>query len=1228
MASSKYKWHSFSVEEFPFKRQKVSRACQLCRQKKMRCDGKKPCARCDQHDSPCVYDEQTNRRTPTARKVKHEDDVSNSDSSGAGGAAVAESKHGINHADTKQCYHHHHHPSSPIPSTSPISKKQHLDEQYIRKHLKRISFTNAMYESMRQHPRTNAITRSYLFATSLPPLMLDFFNLTSQPFQIWTSFTRHFREWMRLNTIETSDAVTHEALALFAKHNLLYGSLFDFGELNHSLTSGFLMQVQAIQDEDSPNTMILCAILSLVFYAAFQSLATSYQDIAQRLEDCANLCFQEAQRRFLRDTFMSTSRELDREWLLQLTRVSVLLTHYACTAIDEEAAYMTLRLGIGYAARCSLTSSNNNMMHDAELDVDECKRVKRLLSVLDAWQTWLSFYLHRDDWIIESLTGIGSSSDPPIENKAVDCNPGNQSWAIYATQAYTDFLKRVSSTNMTLQDIKQRINHLACWSQQQQPPTSLPGNESLDEEPQQQQQILPTTSPTSILALYHHTLAIQLYFCQIPQSLQFFIHQQKTMMNQDDDPPANESSNYMLDLCDAAAAEIVHIVDNLTVEYPTTSPDENARTASREPIAHAVLYPIFLAASMSVLCLKLRRPSPTADMQDASDTKVIGNRDEDMEFATSATKEESLTMTPLRKLQRLLHPICSQIDVANVITRPLGGIHATTNDIATTTTTKTEMGHQHVADSGCSMDVTTPMLSTASVQQQQRMMMRAPPRHNEQLWPATTTADLDHSAALIEDQAFYSDSMTSRGMVHVMSRRNDIDREQLEKLSHKRDLHYNTTGVTSTLSSSMDVFGVYAAAPPAPPLPVSSMYFGNTSKQVTMQQQAMPTTLHHHHHHNFSGQKRQHPLQHQQQHMQQQYQTKRIRGHSTSSYESMMPMNYLRGGTAAAAAAAAVAISPTTPRRFSYGSSSGTNMTEYPDQVAFNMYTNDYFQLMDMSEPPPTPEPALTVAAAAAAAAAAGGGGSMAPSSSTVVANGMSSSNSSPAMFSMGPPAAATVSTTTTNNSTPLLPKPNPKKRVQTVRKSWAGQQKETEPFHGSMMETLHMGGGGGHTSNTAAAAAAMMDSFLSSTASTSPTVTATNTEQQQQQQSSTLANDDNNNMWYFIESARFAQAPTAAAAAAAAAAPTPTPTASWPSSSRNSNRQQRQVYHHHQHHHHHHAKIRQHHYPPARQPTPSSSSSSAAMLNQDSWIALSPHTTSKVDPTSDQDMLDATTFE
>ena len=403
-----------------------------------------PCARCDQHDNTCVYDEQPNRRASTTRRVKHEEDVSNSDSSGGD-----VSKHRIHHNDSKKSYH----PISPIPSSSSTSKKQHMDDHYMRKYLKRISFTNAMYEPMRQRRRTNATTRSYFFATSLPPLMLDFFNLTSQPFHIWTLFIQHFREWMRLNTFETSDAVTHEALELFSKHNLLYGSLFDIDALNHSLTSGFLMQVQAIQDDDTPNTMILCAILGLVFYAAFQSLATSYQDIAQRFEDCANLCFQESQRRFLRATFMSPSRELDQEWLLQLTRVSVLLTHYACTAIDEETAYMTLRLGIGYAARCSLISSNNTSMENgAELDVGEYRRAKRLLSVLNAWQAWLSFYLHRDDWVIESITGM-ENSNTPDEDKA-DCSPGSQSWAIHAAQAYTAFLKQVSSTNMTLQDIK------------------------------------------------------------------------------------------------------------------------------------------------------------------------------------------------------------------------------------------------------------------------------------------------------------------------------------------------------------------------------------------------------------------------------------------------------------------------------------------------------------------------------------------------------------------------------------------------------------------------------------------------------------------------------------------------------------------------------------------------------------------------------------------------------
>lgn len=40
------RWHSCSTDDFPLKRHKVSKACETCRAKKMRCDGSKLFAKC------------------------------------------------------------------------------------------------------------------------------------------------------------------------------------------------------------------------------------------------------------------------------------------------------------------------------------------------------------------------------------------------------------------------------------------------------------------------------------------------------------------------------------------------------------------------------------------------------------------------------------------------------------------------------------------------------------------------------------------------------------------------------------------------------------------------------------------------------------------------------------------------------------------------------------------------------------------------------------------------------------------------------------------------------------------------------------------------------------------------------------------------------------------------------------------------------------------------------
>ncbi|KAI9265986.1 hypothetical protein BY458DRAFT_490804 [Sporodiniella umbellata] len=59
------KWHSCSTSDFPLKRHKVSKACELCRAKKMRCNGKTPCQRCESHKTTCVYRDKTLRQIKT-----------------------------------------------------------------------------------------------------------------------------------------------------------------------------------------------------------------------------------------------------------------------------------------------------------------------------------------------------------------------------------------------------------------------------------------------------------------------------------------------------------------------------------------------------------------------------------------------------------------------------------------------------------------------------------------------------------------------------------------------------------------------------------------------------------------------------------------------------------------------------------------------------------------------------------------------------------------------------------------------------------------------------------------------------------------------------------------------------------------------------------------------------------------------------------------------------------
>ena len=419
----------------------------------------KPCGRCVQQSLECSYAEQRP----------------------AGGRRSSDpvSKNATSTSSRSSCRQ----PLSPSPSPSPKQQQQQQQQRYhfIRERLDRISFSDTLYNSMSiQYNNDSIIHRSQLFNNNkcLPPLMYDFFHFTSQPHSIWSTFIRRFKFYHRIAFAQSSSSETrqetttairdllNEALTIFERHHLLYNSLFDFENLrNNTLCPQFLSHMSNLPDTKDATTLF--AILALVFRAAFQSLAIILpKDMATTLEHCATAFANEAQHRFLRITFFETVTSKDTETLFGLVAVAILLTHYLCTALCQENAYMILHLGIGYALRCSLgatvkafdNNGHKNKRRNSTKGMIQ-DRWRKMYIVLNAWQIWMSFYLHRDMSVTDSDPKDGdhgtSSNSNSLADIARDCSlSSDKDWALLAVVDYVDLLQRITHTDMDCMDIK------------------------------------------------------------------------------------------------------------------------------------------------------------------------------------------------------------------------------------------------------------------------------------------------------------------------------------------------------------------------------------------------------------------------------------------------------------------------------------------------------------------------------------------------------------------------------------------------------------------------------------------------------------------------------------------------------------------------------------------------------------------------------------------------------
>lgn len=408
-----------------------------------------PCQRCDSNRIKCKYNDKPAR----SRAPKPTSPAS----------ATQEIKHRK--------------PSS-SPPTQDAPKIDPLDSGTLwisNKKLHKIAFKNQLYETLKFK---SLKTRRY--GLSLPPLLVGFFDTTSQSTRIWSRLIELLNQ-MDTAYIEELEPIksniVEEAFRLFVTHNLVYGAFIHTQLLSFVLDSNamlyyYMRPTESQQQQHSPPqssfsprpssasasalnhrylpyfSIIIYSILAITFLSAYLVLPNTNCSIpSETLYLYSHVFYREAHRQFLETCFptATTTPITDTEpmEMMFLVQASILLAHFQCQAISEEQAYMTIRIGLDFAQRCSL--AKDLVLQDNQ-DQD---MVDALLISLDSWYAWLSFYLGKPYSERES---IGGKADPESNEvrplNTADSSPFSkkskeQQWALHVTDVYTLFLKDI-----------------------------------------------------------------------------------------------------------------------------------------------------------------------------------------------------------------------------------------------------------------------------------------------------------------------------------------------------------------------------------------------------------------------------------------------------------------------------------------------------------------------------------------------------------------------------------------------------------------------------------------------------------------------------------------------------------------------------------------------------------------------------------------------------------------
>jgi hypothetical protein len=343
------------------------------------------------------------------------------------------------------------------------------------KKLHKITFKNQLYETLKFK---SLKTRRY--GLSLPPLLVGFFDSTSKSTSIWSQLINLLNYIDNNENTKQSEPIksnlVKETFKIFVTHNLVYGAFI------HTQLSSFVLdsdamflymrptesnqqQQQQQQQSYSPRpssssasildhrylpyfSIIIYSILAITFLSAYLVLPNNNSSIpSENLYLYSHVFYREAHKQFLETCFptttksTTTSSETEPMEMMFLVQASILLAHFQCQAISEEQAYMTIRIGLDFAQRCSLTT---DLVFE---DEDDDHVISALLTSLDSWYAWLSFYLGKPYSERESSSIANTDSNSASVTTTTTEKINEQNWAMHVTDVYTLFLKSILLKN-------------------------------------------------------------------------------------------------------------------------------------------------------------------------------------------------------------------------------------------------------------------------------------------------------------------------------------------------------------------------------------------------------------------------------------------------------------------------------------------------------------------------------------------------------------------------------------------------------------------------------------------------------------------------------------------------------------------------------------------------------------------------------------------------------------